>query len=246
MQTASRNADFVLEHMLPDGRLRRSWRAGQAKLDAYLEDFAALANALLTTYEATCELKYVLHARKLADEMLTRFWDEAANSFFDTAADHEHLIGRPRELTDNVTPSGTSLAVEALLRLSALTGEERYRDYGARVLLPLTGTMGQQPLAFGHLLAALDDFIGPFYEVAIVGAAGDPATIALRLAIGNRYLPRMVLAQAAPGDAAAQADVALLSDRGLMDQQPTAYVCQGFVCQRPVTAPDQLLEQLDS
>jgi uncharacterized protein YyaL (SSP411 family) len=246
IQTASRNADFVLEHLLPDGRLRRSWRAGQAKLDAYLEDYAALANALLTTYEATCEPTFVVQARKLADAMLARFWDEAANSFFDTAADHEQLIGRPRELTDNVTPSGTSLAVEALLRLAALTGEERYRDFAARVLLPLTGTMAQQPLAFGHLLAALDDFIGPFYEVAIVGAAGDPATIALRQALSSRYLPRMVFAQAAPGDTAAQASVALLADRRLLDDQPAAYVCQGFVCQRPVTAPAQLLEQLNA
>jgi uncharacterized protein len=246
IQTASRNADFVLEHLLPDGRLRRSWRAGQAKLDAYLEDYAALANALLTTYEATCEPTFVVQARKLADAMLARFWDEAANSFFDTAADHEQLIGRPRELTDNVTPSGTSLAVEALLRLAALTGEERYRDFAARVLLPLTGTMAQQPLAFGHLLAALDDFIGPFYEVAIVGAAGDPATIALRQALSSHYLPRMVFAQAAPGDTAAQASVALLADRRLLDDQPAAYVCQGFVCQRPVTAPAQLLEQLNA
>jgi uncharacterized protein YyaL (SSP411 family) len=246
IQAASRNADFVLEHLLPDGRLRRSWRAGQAKLDAYLEDYAALANALLTTYEATCEPTFVVQARKLADAMLARFWDEAANSFFDTAADHEQLIGRPRELTDNVTPSGTSLAVEALLRLAALTGEERYRDFAARVLLPLTGTMAQQPLAFGHLLAALDDFIGPFYEVAIVGAAGDPATIALRQALSSRYLPRMVFAQAAPGDTAAQASVALLTDRRLLDDQPAAYVCQGFVCQRPVTAPAQLLDQLNA
>ncbi len=246
LQAASNNADFILEHMVVDGRLRRSWREGQAKLDAYLEDYGALVNALLSTYEATSEFTYVVEARKLADAILARFWDEEANSFFDTASDHEQLIGRPRELTDNVTPSGTSLAVEGLLRLAALTGEERYRDYAARVLLPLTGTMAQQPLAFGHLLAALDDFIGPFFEVALVGAAGDPATIALRQAVGSRYLPWMVLAQAAPSDAEAQAAVPLLAERGLIDDQPAAYVCQGFVCQRPVTVPEQLLEQLDA
>lgn len=114
------------------------------------------------------------------------------------------------------------------------------------MLLPLTGTMAQQPLAFGRLLAALDDFIGPLYEVAIVGAAGDPATIALRSALSSRYLPRIVLAQAAPGDAEAAAAVPLLADRGLVDGQPTAYVCQGFVCQRPVTSPEGLLGQISS
>src|SRR5262249_22269425 len=154
---------------------------------------------LLTTYEATCEVKYFTRAREFVDEMLARFWDETASSFFDTAADHEALIGRPRELTDNVTPSGTSVAVAAMLRLDARDDEERCRDYSARVLLALAPTMAQQPLAFGRLLAALDDFIGPLYEIAIVGAAGDPATIALRQAIGSRFQPRIVLAQAAPG-----------------------------------------------
>jgi uncharacterized protein YyaL (SSP411 family) len=244
IQAAAHNADFILAHLLLGEQLKRSWRGGQAKIDAYLEDYAALANALLTTYEATCMPRYVAQARALADRMLSRFWSDDANSFFDTAADHEELIGRPRELTDNVTPSGTSLATEALLRLGALTGEERYRDYAARVLLPLAPLTPQQPLAFGHLLAALDDFIGPLYEVALVGAAGDPATLAMRRAVGSRYLPWMVLAQAAPGEAEAQSTVPLLADRGLVGGQPAAYVCQGFVCRQPVTEPEALLRQL--
>src|SRR5262249_26892909 len=113
LQAATRNAAFILDNMLAGGRLRRSWRDGAAKLEAYLEDYASLANALMETYEATHELNYFVQAHRLADDMLARFWDATANSFFDTAFDHEELIGRPRELTDNVTPSGTSLAVEA-------------------------------------------------------------------------------------------------------------------------------------
>ncbi|MBF6589085.1 MAG: thioredoxin domain-containing protein [Ktedonobacterales bacterium] len=244
-QAAVANAVFLRERMLVDGRLRRSWRQGQARLDAYLEDYAALVNGLLSTYEATGEASFFGDARARAEEMLARFWDEAAGAFFDTAADHERLIGRPRELADGATPSGMSLATEALVRLAAFTGEGRYRDVAARILVPLVPAMAQQPLAFGHLLCALDDFVGPFYEVALIGAPEHAATGALRRAINSRYLPRLALAQAAPDDARAATVVPLLAGRSLLAGQPAAYVCQGFVCRLPVTQPEALVRELE-
>jgi hypothetical protein len=156
------------------------------------------------------------------------------------------LIGRPRELTDNATPSGMSLMVEALLRLAAFTGEHRYRDYAARVLAPLIPDMLKQPLAFGHLLCALDDFVGPMDEVAIVGEQDAEGTRTLLNVTHHIYRPRMVLAQAAPDNTEAQAAVPLLANRPLVDDQPTAYVCRGFVCNQPVTQPDELLLQLSA
>ena len=253
---AASNADFLIEHLLVDGRLRRTWRdndsGGAARGDAYLEDYAAFVNGLLSVYEATGETRYFVQARALADDLLARFWDEATASFFDTAADHEQLIGRPRELTDNATPAGASLAAEALLRLTAFTGDGAYREYAARVLSALAPAMAKSPSAFGHFLCALDDLIGPFYEVAVVGLwNGEPTqepTHALHLAISQRFAPRLVYAAANPDalDAATtQAQVPLLADRPLVDGQPAAYVCQGFVCQRPVTTPEALIAALD-
>jgi uncharacterized protein len=254
-QTAVANATFLTEHMLAGGRLQRTWRGGPprngaagslratAKLDGYLEDYAAVANGLLSLYEDTGDVRWFSVARGLADDMLDRFWDDARNSFFDTAADHEVLIGRPRELTDNATPSGSSLAAEALLRLAAFTGEDRYRDTAVRVLLPLAAAMAEQPSAFGHFLSALDDLVGPLHEVAVVGASDDPAFHSLRHTVASRYLPRTVLAYAPPNDGSAAA-VPLLADRGLVDGRPAAYVCEGFVCRQPVTTPDALLTHL--
>ncbi|MGZ6391368.1 MAG: thioredoxin domain-containing protein [Ktedonobacterales bacterium] len=239
-QAAVANAAFLQSRMVSDGRLHRSWRNGQARLDAYLEDYAAVVNGLVSTYEATGETRFFAWARELADAMLSRFWDEASGGFFDTASDHEALIGRPRELTDNATPSGTSLAAEGLLRLAALTGEERYREHAARIVVPLAPAMVDQPSAFGHLLGALDDFIGPFYEIALVGAPDDASLRELRRAVDTRYVPRAVLAVAAPDDEQAQREVTLLAGRGLVDGQPAAYVCQSFVCKQPVTRPDAL------
>ncbi|MGZ3680523.1 MAG: thioredoxin domain-containing protein, partial [Ktedonobacterales bacterium] len=244
-QAAVANAAFLQSRMVSDGRLHRSWRHGQARLDAYLEDYAAVVNGLVSTYEATGETRFFAWARELADAMLSRFWDEASGGFFDTASDHEALIGRPRELTDNATPSGTSLAAEGLLRLAALTGEERYREHAARIVVPLAPAMVDQPSAFGHLLGALDDFIGPFYEIALVGAPDDASLRELRRAVDTRYVPRAVLAVAAPDDEQAQREVTLLAGRGLVDGQPAAYVCQSFVCKQPVTQPDALLALLD-
>jgi uncharacterized protein YyaL (SSP411 family) len=238
--TASRNADFVARELLVNGRLRRAWRNGQAKLDAYLEDYAALANAVLSLYEATGDASRFAFARELVETMLERFWDELTGAFFDTADDAEALIGRPRDLTDNATPSGTSLACEALLRLTAFTGELRYREYAARILVALAPAMERHPSSFGHLLCALDDLIGPYYEVAIVGDLADAATQALVQAVNSRFLPRVALASGASSDA----EIPLLENRALIDGRLAAYVCQGFVCQRPVTAPADLLSQL--
>jgi uncharacterized protein len=242
-QAAIATATFLTEQLLADGRLQRTWRGGTAKLDGYLEDYAALANGLLSLYEDTGDMHWFSAARSLADDMLDRFWDEARNSFFDTAADHEVLIGHPRELTDNATPSGSSLAAEALLRLAAFTGEDRYRDVAARTLLPLAGAMAEQPSAFGHFLSALDDLVGPLHEIALVGASDDPAFQSLRHMLASRYLPRTVLAYARPTDSASAA-VPLLADRVLVDGRPAAYVCEGFVCRQPVTTPDALLTLL--
>ncbi len=252
-RAAIANADFLISHMLIDGRLRRTWRPNTdatdnpARIDAYLEDEAALANALISVYEMSGEARYLATARQLADDLLARFWDEETGSFFDTAADHEQLIGRPRELTDNATPAGASLAAETLLRLTAFTGEGNYREYAARTLVALAPSMAKAPSAFGHFLCALDDLVGPFYEVAIVGVPEGEATLALRHTISQRFLPRVVYAQAdpaAPDATQTQQTVPLLADRPLVDGQPAAYVCQGFVCQRPVTTAEELLKLL--
>ncbi|HEX3239403.1 MAG TPA: thioredoxin domain-containing protein, partial [Solirubrobacterales bacterium] len=191
------NAQFLLGAMRTDSGLLRSWRNGNARIPAYLEDYAALANAVLSSYESTGNLRFFSEARALADEALTRFWDDEIETFFDTASDHERLIGRPRELTDNATPSGMSLMAEALLRLAAFTGEHRHREHAERVLAPLIPDMLKQPLAFGHLLCALDDFVGPMDEVAIVGDPDAEGTRTLLNIARHVYRPRMVLAQAA-------------------------------------------------
>jgi len=245
-QAAEASATFMLAALVDQGRLRRTWRRGQAKLDGYLEDYASVVNGLLSAYEASGTPRWFTEARRLADAMLERFWDSDIEGFFDTANDHEALIGRPRELTDGAVPSGTSLAAEALLRLSAYTGAAVYRERAARALLPVAGTAAEQPSVFGHLLGALDDLIGPLREIAVLGDREDANTQALLAAVNARYLPRAVLAIARPVDDLHLQSVPLLRDRPLLGNRPTAYVCEEFVCQLPVTDAHALAAQLDA
>ena len=246
-QVAIRNADFVTRTLMTaEGRLLRSYKDGQAKFNAYLEDYAFYAAGLLSLYEATFDLHWFGAARTLIDVAIAQFADDEGGGFFDTSADHETLVTRPKDLYDNATPSGNSVAVETLLRLAELTGEPAYRQRAERVLGGLTGPMGQHPTAFGHLLCALDFAIGPVKEIALVGDPTSPDTHALARTIFTRFLPNKVVALRPPDDPAAELLIPLLADRPQQHGKPTAYVCQNFTCDLPVTDPTALSTQLDT
>jgi hypothetical protein len=248
---AVKNVDFILEAMRRDGRLLRSWKAGEAALKGYLEDHALVAAALLAVYEATFSRRYLDEARALCDEMLRLFWDEDREGFFDTGSDHERLVVRPRNLFDNAVPCGSSVAVETLLRLAILTGEDRYQTRALEALRPMADLMARHGSGFGRFLCALDFHLGPVVEVALVapeGAEGD-ADVAdgvspLAAVVFGRYLPNRVVAGLVGGDPAASAGLPLLENRAPVGGRATAYVCQHYACRQPTTEPEELAHQL--
>jgi uncharacterized protein YyaL (SSP411 family) len=240
LQVAVHNATFLLQMLRKDGRLMRTYKDGQARLNGYLEDYVFLADGLLALYEASFETRWFVEARALMEQAIALFADEQQGGFYDTGTDHETLISRPRESMDNATPAGNSVAVEVLLRLWAFTGEQSYRQRADDYLRPLADVMVQHPQAFGHVLGALDFAISPVKEVAIIGQPASPATQALLTVVNRHYLPNSVLACAAPGDGQAIQIVPLLADRPLKEGRATAYVCQNFACQSPVNSPEEL------
>jgi uncharacterized protein len=242
--SAERTADFLLITMNSNGRLLRSYRDGQAKLKGYLEDYANLALALLELYQTTYQPRWFSAARALADQMIELFWDDEDGGFFSTGTDHEELIGRPKELMDNATPSGNSSAAELLLRLAAYTGEDDYRARAETILRPLVPAMAEHPSALSQMLIALDFLIGPAYEVAIIGDPTADDTRALLDVINQQFRPNLVLAVARPDDSAASSAVPLLQERPQRNGAATAYVCQDFACKEPVTTPEALAAQL--
>ncbi|SOD02005.1 hypothetical protein SAMN05216486_1023 [bacterium JGI 053] len=244
-EAAVRGADLLLGGLRPGGRLMRTYKDGRAKIPAFLEDYALLADALLAVYEATWNARWVREARSLADEMLERFWDDGDGVFYDTARDAEELVVRPRDVFDNATPSGSSAAVMALLRLGELVGESRYRTVAQRALAGSMELMARIPAGFGHLLNALDFALATPTEIAFVGdpAAGD--TRALLRTVSHAYLPNAVLAFRAP-DAGDEAEtlIPLLEARTAQGGRATAYVCERLACKQPVGDPAALAEQL--
>jgi uncharacterized protein YyaL (SSP411 family) len=244
-QVARRNADFLLRELRRDGKLLRTHKDGQSKLNAYLEDYANLVDGLLALYQATFELRWFTAARELADTMLEQFWDAADSAFYDTGVDHERLISRPRDTFDNATPSGNSVAVDVLLRLWLFTAEQRYAGVAETVLRAMQPVAASYPLGFGRLLCAYDLYFGPAHEIALVGLLDSPEMAGLRQALWAHYLPNKIVAACSPEDSAAREAIPLLRDREPVDGQPAAYVCHNLACEMPVTEPARLLEQLE-
>ena len=239
---AVKNAEFLISAMVEGGRLLRSWKGGQARIKGYLEDYAMVGAGLLALYEATFDLRWLVESRRLADEALRLFWDAEQETFYDTGADQEALVVRPRNLFDNAVPAGSSVAIEWLLRLAVFSGEERYEKLAISALRPMADLMSRHPAGFGRYLGALDFHLGPVAEVALVWPAGGDAAPLLKEVFG-RYLPNRAVVGAPAGSAAA-GGLPLLAERSTVDGNATAYVCRRFVCQLPVTEPQALARQL--
>ena len=226
-----------------DGKLYRSYKDGRARFNAYLEDYAAFIRALIALYETTFELRWLAEASRLARVMIEQFHDEANGGFFQTGRDHETLVVRRKDFIDNAIPSGNSMAAEGLLRLAKLTGNDEYRKLAMQVLLLMQEAMSQQPTGFGRLLGVLDAALAPSQEIALVGEQADAATQALLAAVRARYLPHTVVALKQPEG---EAMLPLLEGRTLVDGKSTAYVCENFACQLPVTTVEALGALLDA
>jgi uncharacterized protein len=241
VMAAEANARFLLTHLRQGGRMRRSYKDGRAPLPGYLEDQAAVGDGLLGLYEATFDAQWLDEVRSLVTEMLPAFWDEDAVAFFDTAADQERLVARPQDVTDNAIPSGTSLAVDVLLRAGMLLGESAWIDRARATLERLAPTAARAPLAFGRLLTALDFHLGRIVELAVVGQLADPQTQRLLQVVRDRYLPNRLVAVAPE-----EGGTPLLADRRALNGKATAYLCEHFVCQAPTHDPAELARQLDA
>jgi uncharacterized protein YyaL (SSP411 family) len=234
---AVRNGEFLFRELVRDDRVFRSYKAGSARIDGFLEDYAAIALGALAVYELTFDRMWIERARRLADQILARFWDDGAQALFDTASDGEQLVTRPRDVTDNATPSGTSLAIELLLKLGDVLAIGEYSERGRYLLETVAEPMARHPTAFGHALGAADLAVRGAIEVAI---AGDPSVErfhALADVVAERYLPSLVLA----GGSAE--GIALLEGRG--GDEPMAYVCRAYACDAPTSEVATLAAQLE-
>jgi uncharacterized protein YyaL (SSP411 family) len=231
VEAAAGCADFVLREMRgPDGRLLRTYKDGEGKLNGYLEDHAYMLEALISLYEASFDPRWFAAAREIADFTIAHFADEERGGFFETADYHERLVARRKDLEDNPIPAGNSSAAYGLLRLALLTGEYEYERRALGVFSLLHEIAPRHPQAFAHLLQAIDFHLAPVKEVALVGDDIGP----LERVVRGRFRPHVVLAGGASDG------VPLLEGRTPVDGRAAAYVCERFACKRPVTEPQEL------
>jgi uncharacterized protein YyaL (SSP411 family) len=230
LDAAVATGEFLLSQLQrPDGRWLRSWQNGRSQHLAYAGDYAALVDAFTRLAEATGQARWIAEARATADGMLALFWDDDRGGLFTTGSDAPRLITRAKDILDGATPSANSMAAVALLRLGALTADDRYPRAADGIIRLLSGPAADHPTAFCHLMAAIDLSSAGITEVAVVGDRPD-----LVSAVHTRYLPRAVLAWGEPYASP------LFDGRA----PGAAYVCRNYACQAPATTGDALVAQL--
>jgi hypothetical protein len=240
---AARAADFLLGRMRsPDGRLLRTYTAGsQSKLNGYLEDYSFVTDALVSLYEATFEPRWIEAALDLTEVMVEQFWDPVESGFFYTGRDHEQLISRGKDPHDSSIPSGNSMAVTALLRLTRLTGRMDLWEKAEATLRLFRGLMENSPMGAGQMLVALDFYLGPVQEFAVVGQPEADETQRVLRAIRGGFRPNKVVALQTAGSASRTSEelIPLLAGK-TGEGAVTTYICQNFTCQAPLAGADAL------
>ena len=230
---AEANAEFLLDTMWDGNQLLHSYKDGRARFNGYVDDYANFADGLTALYELTFDPRWLEAAIQIVERMISEFWDQENGGFFFTGNSHESLVARTKEYFDNATPSGNSVAADVLSRLGTLLDRADYRDKAERICTGVADYLMRYPTGFGRLLSAADYLIGPSQEIAVVGSA-EPFLDAIR----GQYLPRTVIAAGEPDS------IGVLSGRTAIDQQPTAYLCENYVCKQPTVDAAVLREML--
>lgn len=243
LEAACRAADFLLMTLSrPDGGLYRTCRAGKAHLDAYLEDYAYLTEALIDVYEAGGGERYLREAVRLGERLLSDFLDTKHGGFFTTANDHEVLILRGREGPDGATPSGNAVAAMALARLSFHEDREDFRDAATQAVRAYGQQISRIPRGFAKTIMAAEFLLNGPLELAIVGSPSDEGRDRLLDAVARHFMPHRIIAHGNPDTGESRHP--LLKGKGLVEGQAALYVCRNYACQAPVTDPDHVAQAL--
>ena len=242
LETAVSNAEFLSTQMVVEDRLFRTWKDGKAKLNGYLEDYAMVVEGWIATYQATGDTRWLDDAAALIEAQIRLYWDPESKDFYFTPSDHERLLIRHKEYMDNATPSGNAVSCFNLLRLAKILGKRDYHEKAEHMLGRVSRALSRHPLAFGFWQQALDFFLGPVQEFALVGPQTEQEQ--LLAAIKGRYLPNKVLASSESVDDALGRKIPLLAGKMALEGKATAYLCKDYACQKPVTTRAELEELL--
>ena len=241
IDAAATAARFILDNMRSDdGGLLRIHSAGRASIDAFVEDYAALADGMISLYESTGDESWYLEAHSMIDAMIERFWDHEGGGFFTVGREGEQLIAQRKPTQDGATPSGNALAAKALARMYALTAEGRYADLIEAMRTTFSAYLSKAPTMLG-LFVSVEDWLTDHRSVALVGPADDRELAQMRRDLWSGVPRPMVVMQRSTDES----QVPQLVDKPQQDGRATAYVCQAFACSAPVHTAADLARILD-
>ena len=241
LQIAQQCADFLLTEFHPKDRLLRSWRNGRASIPGFLEDYSSLILGLISLYQSDPDPYWYNSAIQMMQEMTLHFQDPQGG-FYDTRHEITDLIYRPKDLQDNATPSGNSLAATALLLIASYTGQEDLRNWAEKMVKGVQEQILRYPIGYSYWLYAMNIFLNPPSEVVILGDLSFPETQKLIDTLWSEYRPACtsVISDYPPSDNLPP----LVYDKFLLNNLPTGFVCKNFVCNQPVNSPDDFAKLL--
>ena len=230
---AVRAAEFILSKMFDtNGRLLHRYREGQAAIFANVDDYAFLTAALLDLYETVFEAKYLDYAIKLNNDLIKHFWDEKKGGFFFAPDYGEKLISRQKEVYDGAIPSGNSVAMLNLLRISRITADNSFEERADRINRAFSPLIKNHPAGFTQFLISLDFRTGPSFEIILTGDKNTEQANQFLLMIRERYIPNKIILFA---DDKIKRIAPYLSGYKTQEGKTTVYVCENYICRLPVS-----------
>jgi uncharacterized protein YyaL (SSP411 family) len=244
IEIAEKSANFILKNMLTnDGKLLHRFRDGEAKINGHLDDYAFLAWGLIELYEATFKTKYLKKAIELTNKMIELFWDENNGGFF--LSENEDVLFKQKEIYDGAIPSGNSVALLVLIKLSKITGRSDLNELTFKLVETFSGTVSKHPSAYTFFLSAFDFLIGPSFEIIIVGKSSDDISKIQKL-LNSKFIPNKILLYK-PTDREDEINLIapFLTHYKEIDGKTTIYICTNYECKQPVTSVEEMMRLID-
>jgi uncharacterized protein YyaL (SSP411 family) len=244
IQIAEKSANFILKNMLTnDGKLLHRFRDGEAKINGHLDDYAFLAWGLIELYEATFKTNYLKKAIELTNKMIELFWDENNGGFF--LSENEDVLFKQKEIYDGAIPSGNSVALLVLIKLSKITGRSDLNELTYKLVETFSGTVSKHPSAYTFFLSAFDFLIGPSFEIIIVGKSSDDISKIQKL-LNSKFIPNKILLYK-PTDREDEINLIapFLTHYKEIDGKTTIYICTNYECKQPVTSVEEMMRLID-
>ena len=245
-EAAAKAAEFINKSLTRDGRLLHRYRNGDAAILANIDDYAFFIWGLLELYETTFDTQYLREAIDLNDQMIKYFWDENNFGFYFTPSDGEKLLVKQKEIYDGAVPSGNSVAMMNLQKLSRITADTKYETLSGELATAFSATLNSSPISHTMFMSGLDFAVGPSYEIVITGTKDAEDTQKMISALRGKYIPNKVVLLKDENSVDITEIAPYTKAQKGINGSATSYVCLNFICKLPTTDPQKMLELLEN